>query len=403
MKNILIVLFLLLPSISYPSPYTLTLDEVPYSVLARVVYGDILHRSYVLESELLKSPDLISVNWIKLSRSQVLDSMDALSLSRGLVNVDRGGVLFVDRLSVKDSEDVLIYSPRFRSSQYLSDIVSGVTDAKPVNRRGVANTLPNSGSATAASAPTSALSRLDRAESDQLALVVSRLDRAKVENLLVQLDTPQPEVMLRAAVYEVGTMRGEGSAIQLASSLLRGQLSGSAGALIGGANSLTITTSKLDAVFSILDQDSRFKVVSRPMLRVRSGTQAKFSVGQQVPVLGAVSYDNQGNSIQSVEYRQSGTIFTVKPDIHLDVIDLNISQELSSFVNTTTGVNNSPTMLQRTATSQLSIRPGEVVVFAGLEEQRDDAAESGLFGFTLSDKMNNSSSEVLLFIEAERI
>jgi len=116
-----------------------------------------------------------------------------------------------------------------------------------------------------------------------------------------------------------------------------------------------------------------------------------------------VSQDRNGNPIQSVEYRQSGTIFTVQPDIRLDVVDLNITQELSTFVTTTTGVNNSPTLMQRTATSQLTIKPGEVVVFAGLQEQRDDQTDSRLFGWLLSNKKNNTTSEVLLFIEAQSI
>ena len=109
---------------------------------------------------------------------------------------------------------------------------------------------------------------------------------------------------------------------------------------------------------------------------------------------------NPGNRMQ---YRTGRPPVSVRPDIRLDVIDLDITQELSSFVATTTGVNNSPTLLQRTASSQLSIKPGEVVVFAGLEESRDEKAGSNFFGFSLGSRENNSSSEVLLFIEAQPI
>ena len=192
--------------------------------------------------------------------------------------------------------------------------------------------------------------------------------------------------------------------MQIVGRLLGGKLTLSLGAAAAaGTASIQIESLGLDAVLAVLDQDSRFKVVSRPQLRVRTGAQAKFSVGQQVPVLGAISYDKNGNSLQSVDYRQSGTIFTVRPDIRDEVVDLDISQELSSFVTTTTGVNNSPTLLQRTASSQLSIKPGEVVVFAGLEESRDEKAGSNFFGFSLGSRENNSSSEVLLFIEAQAI
>ena len=53
--------------------------------------------------------------------------------------------------------------------------------------------------------------------------------------------------------------------------------------------------------------------------------------------------------------------------------------------------------VQRMASSKLSIKPGEVVVFAGLEEQRDDSADSRFFGWSVGDKSNVSSTEVLLF------
>lgn len=122
-----------------------------------------------------------------------------------------------------------------------------------------------------------------------------------------------------------------------------------------------------------------------------------------MPVLGSVSQDRNGNPVQSVEYRQSGTIFTVQPDIHGQVVDLNVTQELSSFSATSTGVNNSPTLMQRTANSTLSLKDGEVVVFAGLEQTKDDLVSASLFGFSLSKKASNSRSEILLFIEAQRI
>nr|WP_244429777.1 type II and III secretion system protein [Escherichia coli] len=45
---------------------------------------------------------------------------------------------------------------------------------------------------------------------------------------------------------------------------------------------------------------------------VSSGKNASFSSGQQVPVLGSVSY-NDGTPVQSVTYRDSGVIFKLPP------------------------------------------------------------------------------------------
>lgn len=302
----------------------------------------------------------------------------------------------------------MIYKPRYRSARYLSDILAKVADAHQLGSRG----LPTSPGFRAAAVNAfgqdsekqgSALATFDKSAVDQMAYRCDKKECARLENLLVELDTVEAQVVLRAAVYEVGTTSGKGSAVQIAAQLLGGRFGVNFGSSVAGGADVRVTVGGLDAVLSVLDQDGRFKVVSRPMLRVRTGQQAKFSVGQQVPVLGAIALDKNGNSVQSVDYRQSGTIFTVQPDIRRDVIDLDITQELSSFAITATGVNNSPTLLQRMASSKLSITPGEVVVFAGLEEQKEDATDSRFFGWPVGDKKTHNTTEVLLFIEAQLI
>lgn len=394
---------LLLPSLSLSATFSMQLHQVQVSDVARIVYGDVLRQSFILDAEVIQSGDTVSLNWIKLNKKEVDTLTRDLLERRGFELVQRGNVLLVRNRS-KEDEDLLIYQPRYRSAKYLSDVLSKVADAHQLGTRGLSSSPEFQKSISKQPEVVgSASSMVDRSATDQLAYqcIAAKCDRLR--KLLDQLDTPEAQVVLRAAVYEVGTTQGQGSAVQIVGKLLQGQLTASAGSVFTGNAQLHFAGANLDAVIAVLDQDSRFHVVSRPMLRVRTGAQAKFSVGQQVPVLGAISQDKNGNSLQSVEYRQSGTIFTVQPDVRQDVVDLNITQELSSFVETTTGVNNSPTMLQRMATSQLTIKPGEVIVFAGLEEQRNDQADSSFFGIPLGQRKNNGSSEVLVFIEAERI
>lgn len=403
MTRVLIALLLLLPGTGWGVEYSLQLNAVRVVDLARIVYGDILRRSFVLDDEVIQSGDAVTLNWSKLARGEVGRMMEDLLEHRGFESVEKGKVLFV-RKREKQDEDLLVYQPRFRSGKYLGDILASVADAHQLGAR-VFRSTPAMTAAIAKQpeAAGAASGLVDRSAPDQMAYSCRAVECRRLRKLLEQLDTPEAQVVLRAAVYEVGTTQGQGSAVQIAGKLLQGQLTATAGSVFTGNAQLHLAGANLDAVLAVLDQDSRFHVVSRPMLRVRTGAQAKFSVGQQVPVLGAITQDKNGNSLQSVEYRQSGTIFTVQPEIRQDVVDLNITQELSSFVATTTGVNNSPTMLQRMATSQLTIKPGEVVVFAGLEEQRNDQAESSFFGVSLGKRKNNASSEVLVFIEAESI
>lgn len=399
----------LLPSVTFcapaPAPVSLSLHQVKLSDLARVVFGDLLGRSYIFDGEVINSDDDLSVHWSRLAPATVEELTVNLFRVRGY-EFDQVGKVLLLRKQKKEDAGLLIYKPRYRSARYLSDILEKVADAYQLGTRGLTPTKGFRDAAALSRMPEvkgSAMAAVDRSAVDQLAYACDKDKCARLEKLLVDLDSPEAQVVLRAAVYEVGTTTGQGSAIQIAANLLNGKIALNLGGSLAGAAQLHLAAGGLDAVLSVLDQDGRFKVVSRPMLRVRTGAQARFSVGQQVPVLGSISLDKSGNAIQSVEYRQSGTIFTVQPDVRREVVDLDITQELSSFAVTTTGVNNSPTLLQRTASSQLSIRPGEVVVFAGLEEQRDDQAESRFFGWSLGEKKNSSSTEVLLFIEAQSI
>ena len=140
-------------------------------------------------------------------------------------------------------------------------------------------------------------------------------------------------------------------------------------------HAVRIKTAGIDAVLSALATDSRFKVVSSPSIRVRSGSSARFSVGQEVPVLGAVSYPGSGQQpIQSVEYRPSGVIFELTPQVRDATVDCSLSQQVSNFVNTTTGVNNSPTLIKRELKTDVSLADGDVIVLGDMTGQRTAAA-----------------------------
>lgn len=112
------------------------------------------------------------------------------------------------------------------------------------------------------------------------------------------------------------------------------------------SNFLQFSGGSIDVLYELFSQDSRFHVVSSPHLRVSSGNEGRFSVGSDVPVLSSVTYKDN-TPVQSVEYRSSGVIFTVKPLITQHIISLDVNQQLSNFAKTETGVNNSPTLIKR--------------------------------------------------------
>ncbi len=160
-------------------------------------------------------------------------------------------------------------------------------------------------------------------------------------------------------------------------------------------------------LFSALSSDSRFNVINKASVRVASGDTGRFNSGQEVPVLGAVSYPSgAGQAVQDVQYRNSGVTFEVKPNVRDEVVDLKVRQQISDFVSTTTGVNNSPTLNKREAETSLSLQDGDVVLLGGLSQDKQSCSHSGLSflpTFLQSKGGENFKSEILLVIQLQRL
>lgn len=141
-------------------------------------------------------------------------------------------------------------------------------------------------------------------------------------------------------------------------------------------------------------------------MRVKSGASARFVAGSEVPVLGAITYQSTGQAVQNVEYKSSGVILDLKPQVSEDSTDLTIFQQISSFVPTTTGVNQSPTLLKRELQTQVSVKADEMIVLGGLEESQGTQSEQGLsflpkFFRTFGD--DQTKTEIMVVLHAQKI
>lgn len=116
--------------------------------------------------------------------------------------------------------------------------------------------------------------------------------------------------------------------------------------------------------------------------------------------------DRSGNPVQSVNYTSSGVILRLTPQLFEGMSRLAISQEISSFAQTTTGVSGSPTLIKRNISTVVGMSDSDVLVLGGLDEGKEDASASGpgwIPAFFRPSSGNRSKSEVLLILLAERI
>ncbi|MCE3605716.1 hypothetical protein LXA47_19205 [Massilia sp. P8910] len=375
----------------------------------QLIYAEAMPGSYVIDPEVIKDERPVSFRYdgVQPLKTFVTGFFDSL----GLVVVRRGSTDYIGRKVVPvlaaPDEEVFVYKPRFRDGSYLVEMLGPLFKGAFTAKRSI-RAAPGDASGGRAAPAGSAAAMIDR-KSDAIVFSGSPVEVGRLRKLLAQVDDAPGDVLVRGVLYEVQTTKKDGSAIGLAVNLLGGKLGFSLGSVAAGPSEMLLSfkNKTIDTVLSVLATDSRFKAVSKPMLRVSSGGSGRFTVGQDVPVLGAVSYPGSGQpAVQSVTYQSSGVIFDVQPVIHGDSIDLSVMQQVSNFVSTSTGVSGSPTLIKREQKTDLSLLDGEIVVMGGLTDSKDTSGSQGvsiLPDFMRSKSSDTSTVEILLILQITKL
>lgn len=124
-------------------------------------------------------------------------------------------------------------------------------------------------------------------------------------------------------------------------------------------------------------QAGRAKVLSRPSIVARNNQPATITVGQSVPLITSVRFDNFGNAINSVSYQSVGIILRVTPFITSDgLVEMILSPETSELVadrsqwvpisSGASGNVSAPVINSRSADTVVVTPDGQTVIIGGL-------------------------------------
>ncbi|CAH0196075.1 hypothetical protein SRABI118_01620 [Massilia sp. Bi118] len=402
------------------------LSMVTVGQAVSLYYKEVYIRPYVVCNDVLQDGRMVSVR----AGGRVLDGpgIQAVLSANGYEAVEKQGVMVVCKRSeaaaVRDLGEPLLYRVRHRDPGYLVDLLQPLVVGTFANRRtAVAMGVGGQAVGTAAvgaqpgqvvvgapgggpQASAGVGSVMNSAVGDDFIVFSGAPGEVrKVKSLLEQLDTPVGEVLVKAYMYEVGKSASDASALQLVAGVLGGRLNLSVGA-DPVSNLVRIRAGSVDLVASALASDSRFKVVSAPFVRLRSGKTARFVSGGQQSILGAILTNNNGSTQQSFERVDSGTILEVSPVVRGETVDVDLFQQVSNFVAAPGASAGQPPILnKRELRTSLSMVDGEVVVLAGLNDSKDEGGSTGLrfLPFNLGKSSSSSSSELVLVLEMKRL
>lgn len=405
----------------------LSFDRVPIIEFVNLIYGDILKQNFALDPAIVAKAETVTVHFQNdMDKVKVESYVKTLLESVGVAVKKMPGYVLIKPLDKSDKdidEEIFCYRPRYRSVAYLKGLVSGFFGKQQLslqsqNTRGAIvprdavrqDSLPIVNQPAALPPSSSQLGGAASSEADVFVYQGSQREIERLGKLLAQVDTPSGEVIVKGVVYEVSASTSDKTAIGLAVSLISGHLNIVGGVASSLGNAVTFNKSVaaggLDAIYSALSVDSRFRALSSPVLRAVSGDTARFSAGADVPVQGIATLDKNGNMITSTEYKPSGVILDISPRILGEVINLRVRQQLSNFVQTTTGVNSSPTLLKREISTSVGAQDGDIIILGGLAEEKTSDDSNGLSflpDWLRSAGKTSSKTEVVLVLQVNKI
>ncbi|HLJ64733.1 MAG TPA: type II secretion system protein GspD, partial [Stellaceae bacterium] len=185
-------------------------------------------------------------------------------------------------------------------------------------------------------------------------------------------------------------------------------------AIIPGFN-YQFLTNNVNVILSALSAVTTVNVVSSPQLLVLDHHSATLQVGDEVPVPTAQIQSTLVTGapvVNTIQYLNTGVILHVSPRVNANgVITLEITQEVSDVIATTTSTLNAPTISQRRVESTVSVLDGETVALGGLIQDSRTIGRTGipilsdipLLGALFSTRQDQKMRTELLVLLSPRV
>lgn len=219
-----------------------------------------------------------------------------------------------------------------------------------------------------------------------LLISASREQFQEIESVLRQLDVVPTQVLIEATIAEVTLTDNLRYGLQWFLHSGQAQATLSTGAATIASTfpgfSYVLNATNADAILDALSKITKVRVVSSPTLLVLDNEQATLQVGDEVPVATRSSVavnDSSAPIVNQIEFRNTGVILQVTPRVSSSgLVMLDITQEVSDVVETTTSKLNSPTVRQRKLASAIVVDSGKTVALGGLIRDGTTNSKAGV-------------------------
>lgn len=286
----------------------------------------------------------------------------------------------LDKPATGTDQSFFIYHPKFARAMdlgaSLAPLIGGSAPAGPTREERTSASDRGKGSSSS-----KVSSKTTSIEGDNIRLVVDDRTNSlifygegrfyqELQPIIKQLDIMPKQVMLEVIIAEVKLTGSFSKGVEYA---IKNGTSGSKTNTVSfsGESGFSYSIVGLNGNFAVnLNQkDGLVNVLSRPTLLVRDGVSANISVGDNIPTIGSTTSDpiSGDRETTQIEYRKTGVDLTVVPTVNAQgTIIMEIQQDISNESPDGSSINGSPSIFERTISTEVVAGDGQTVILGGL-------------------------------------
>lgn len=226
-------------------------------------------------------------------------------------------------------------------------------------------------------------------ENNALLIYATGREYRKIQTALEQLDIAATQVVIEASIIEVtltdelryglewsfdGSLGGDYSGVgQLVDGVrIAAQVPGFSYSVVNAAGDIK-------AVLNALASDDLLNVISSPSLMVLDNHTATIQVGDQVPIESSTTVTDGGNTVSSIQYKDTGVMLSVTPSVNAGgLVTMDVEQSVTDVGPVDITGAGQRSFLERKISTRVAVRSTESVVLGGLIRENKSSGSSGI-------------------------
>ncbi|MBY0279954.1 hypothetical protein K2Z84_31850, partial [Candidatus Binatia bacterium] len=154
----------------------------------------------------------------------------------------------------------------------------------------------------------------------------------------------------------------------------------------GALTALITDQSSFRIQLTALAAAGRAKVLASPNILTADNREASIHIGTEIPILtskanfpGIQGANGSTALVNSVQYRSTGVILTVLPQVNADgLVNLQVRQEVSDVGDQNFGSTGSPSFITRAAETTAVVQNGDSLLIGGIIQETSSRGRSGV-------------------------